>query len=338
VNFHRENAEHGHRIDLYPGLSLPIRSNWAYIEPKAAVRYTAYSLSERPAGQPSSPDRLLPVLSLDSGLFYDRPTSWLGESVTQTLEPRLFYLYVPKSGQDDLPVFDTGEFDFNFDNLFRDNRFNGSDRHGDANQLTLALTSRALADSDGRELVSASLGQIYHFNDRRVTLPNQPTQTDSTSALVTELEARFSNQLRGRAGLQWDPNDGAGDITQALAQLSYRDSDRRLLTLAYRLRKDVAQQVDLAGVWPISDQFSVIGRWNHSLLEDRLLEGLLGIEYGHCCWRVRLMARRYSDSDIDQYNTSILLQLELNGLGKIGDSIDSVLKRGIYGYQINAND
>ena len=157
-----------------------------------------------------------------------------------------------------------------------------------------------------------------------------------SSALVTELDARFSNSLRGRAGLQWDPDNG--DVTQALAQLNYRDSDRRMLTLGYRLREGIARQVDLAGLWPLSDHFSLIARWNHSLLEDQLLEGLLGFEYGRCCWRVRLLARRFSDSDIDQHNTSIMLQLELNGLGKIGDNIDGVLRRGIYGYQINAND
>ncbi len=336
VNFHRENAEHGQRIDLYPGISLPVSNTWAYTD-KSAVRYTAYDLSNAPSVRPSSPDRALPVLSLDSGLFFDRPSSWFGEAVTQTLEPRLFYLYVPKTSQDDLPVFDTGEFDFSFDNLFRDNRFNGADRLGDANQLTLALTSRALAASDGRELFRASLGQIYYFSDRRVNLPDQDNQSDSTSALVTEFEARLSNRLRARGGLQWDPSDGAGDIAQALAQLKYLAATAGC-SRPRPLRHGVAQQVDLAGLWPLTDELSLIGRWNHSLHEDRLLEGLLGIEYGRCCWRLRLLARRYADSDIDGHNTSVLLQLELNGLGKIGDSIDNVLERGIYGYQINAND
>ncbi|MCB1788215.1 MAG: LPS assembly protein LptD, partial [Gammaproteobacteria bacterium] len=220
------------------------------------------------------------------------------------------------------------------DNLFRENRFNGPDRFGDANQLTLALTSRVFSDQSGAELLRASIGQTLYFADREVTLPGETVREDNSSAFVGEIAAALGGGWRARAGIQWDPNaDDGGNVDQGLAQITYHDQDRRTLNLAYRLRDEVTEQTDLAFVWPVNDRWSVIGRHNHSLQDDRLLEALLGVEYGRCCWRVRALARQYTDGTGDDHNLGFFLQLELNGLGRLGDDIDEVLDTSIYGYR-----
>lgn len=335
--FFKEDAVRGHRIDLYPSISLPLRRSWGYVEPTLGARYTAYRLQDAASAGLSddAPDRTLGIFSLDSGLYFDRRTELFGGNVRQTLEPRLYYLYVPRTGQDDQPVFDTTALDFNFDNLFRNNRYNGPDRQGDANQLTLALVSRTLNDSTGEEVLRAAVGQVFYLRDRSVTLPGETNNNDSTSSLVTELSARINRNWSTRAGLQWDPDDNAGDITQALAQVNYRDANRRVFNAAYRLRKGEVDQTDLAGLWPVSASTSLIARWNYSLLDDQTLEALAGIQYGRCCWRVRAMLRRYANSP-DSHNLAFLLQLELFGLGRLGDDIDDYLERGIYGYREKA--
>ncbi len=340
VNFYKRDSVRGHRIDLFPALSLPLRRTWGYVEPKVGARYTAYQLTDQTAGLSDSPSSLNGMFSLDSGLFFDRGTSYFGNAVTQTLEPRLFYLYVPSERQADQPVFDTTEFDFSFDNLFRENRYNGPDRFGDANQVTLALTSRLLADDSGVELLRASIGQILYFEDREVTLPGEPVDDDSTSAVVGELAARLGGNWQTRAGIQWDPQDGSGgNIDQALAQLSYRDTEQRVFNVGYRLRHGITEQTDLAAIWPVSDKVSLIGRHNYSLRDKRLLEALAGIEYrGSCCWRTRALLRQYTDSTGNDHNLAFLVQLELNGLGRLGNDIDQTLERGIYGYRTDEND
>ena len=340
VNFYKRDSVRGHRIDLFPALSLPLRRSWGYVEPKVGARYTAYQLTDQAAGLSDSPSSLNGMFSLDSGLFFDRGTSYFGNAVTQTLEPRLFYLYVPSGRQADQPVFDTTEFDFSFDNLFRENRYNGPDRFGDANQVTLALTSRLLADDSGVELLRTSIGQILYFEDREVTLPGEPVNDNSTSAVVGELAARLGGNWQTRAGIQWDPQDGSGgNIDQALAQLSYRDTEQRVFSVGYRLRHRVAEQTDLAAIWPVSDKVSLIGRHNYSLRDKRLLEALAGIEYrGSCCWRTRALLRQYTDSTGSDHNLAFLVQLELNGLGRLGNDIDQTLERGIYGYRTDEND
>jgi LPS-assembly protein len=332
VNFHRSDSMQGHRIAMAPGLSLPLRKTWGYVEPKVGVRYVGYQLSDEDPGIDDSASTLTGMFSLDSGLYFDRQANFFGTGTTQTLEPRLYYLYVPEENQDDQPVFDTGLFDFNFDNIFRENRFNGLDRIGDANQLTLALTSRMLADESGTELLRASVGQIIYFEDREVTLPGETTQDDSSSAIVAELAAQLGGGWYTRGGLQWDPHDGNGNTDQALAQLGYRDNDNRVFNAAYRLRDGVTEQTDLAMYWPVNEQLSLIGRHNYSLEENRLLEAIGGIEYGRCCWRLRAIASTITDDTGDSRNLTFMLQLELNGLGRFGNDIDQTLERGIYGY------
>ncbi len=330
VNFHRTDSMRGHRIALAPGISLPLRKSWGFVEPKLGARYVGYDLTDPDPGIDDSASTATGVFSLDSGLYFDRNTDWFGTGTTQTLEPRLFYLYVPEEDQDDQAVFDTGVFDFNFDNLFRENRFNGPDRIGDANQMTLALTSRMLSDESGAELLRASVGQILYFEDREVTLPGETVGDDSSSAYVAELAAQLGGGWYTRAGLQWDPHDSNTD--QSLLQLGYRDRDNRVFNAAYRLRDGVTEQTDLAVYWPVNEQISLVARHNYSLQENRLLEALAGIEYGECCWRLRAVARKYTDSSGNDNNLSFLIQLELNGLGRFGDDIDQVLERGIYGY------
>jgi LPS-assembly protein len=339
VNFYRSDSVRGHRLDLFPAISLPLRNSWSYVEPKVGARYTAYRLTDQPAPWEDDPSHLTGMFSLDSGLYFDRAASYFGNAATQTLEPRLYYLFVPDHAQDDQPVFDTSALDFSFDNLFRENRFNGPDRFGDANQITLGLTSRFLSERSGEELLRASIGQILYFEDRGVTLPGEDVAGDSTSALAGEIAAQLGGGWRGRAGLQWDPHDGSdGTIEQALAQVNYLGDRGQVFNAAYRLRDGVVHQTDLAALWPVSEQLSLIARHNHSLKDDRLLEALAGIEYGRCCWRVRALLRQYTDDQGDDHNLAFLLQLELNGLGRLGNDIDATLERGIYGYRKDDED
>lgn len=333
VNFDRSSGVTGQRLDLEPGISLPLRASWGFVEPKVTGRYTSYQLDGNASGTDDSPDRTLYTASIDSGLLFDRSTSWFGHAMTQTLEPRLFYLYVPYEDQDDLPLFDTSELDFNFDNLFRTNRYAGRDRVGDANQLTLALSSAYLSDVDGSELFRASLGQIYYFEDRKVGVPGAPPDTDSSSSFLAQVQGRMAGNLFYRAGLQYDPHLDDEQVRQSFAQISYQGDDRRYFGAGYRLREGVIEQTDLSMLLPLSRDLAFIGRWNYSLFSSQTLEALLGIEYGDCCWRLRAIARHYLSDETGDYDTGVMLQLELRGLARIGKNIDSYLEQSLWNYQ-----
>ncbi|MEJ2575310.1 MAG: LPS assembly protein LptD, partial [Gammaproteobacteria bacterium] len=338
VYFHRKDSTVGHRVDVKPGVSLPLRQVWGFLEPKVQARYTAYRLDDQEVAglTDASPDRLLGIFSLDGGLYFDRNTEWFGTALRQTLEPRLYYLYVPDVDQDDLPVFDTTALDFNAGSLFRDNRFNGPDRQGDANQLTLYVGSSTLADATGAEVLRVGAGQILYFADREVTLPGAAVEDDATSSLVGDIAVYPAAGWELRAIAEWNPHDSL--FEQALAEARYRGRDGRALYASYRLRDAPADvndvdQTDLAFVWPIGDRTRVIGRWNYSLIKRESLESAFGIEYGECCWRTRAIVQQYVDGADDDKNLAFLLQLELYGLGQLGNDIDEFLKERIYGYR-----
>jgi len=333
VHFYREDSVTGQRIDMQPQASLPLQRAWGYLEPALALRYTSYNLQDQQPGYSDTPDRFTYTLSLDGGLYFDRPTRLLGTDTTLTLEPRAFYAYTPYRNQDELPLFDTGLLDFTFDNLFRGNRFNGPDRVGDTNQLALALTSRILHDGDGRELLRASIGQIFYFRDRRVRLDPATTPADeSSSSIIAEVTTELFRNWLLRAGVQVDPHNSGRKLRQGLAQATWHGEGNRRFHVAWRLREELLEQTDIAAVWPVSEKLGLIGRWYYSVQESRTVEAVGGLEYGDCCWRFRTVLRRFLEGPGDTYNNSILLELELKGLGTLGHDIDKFLDRTIYGY------
>ncbi|MBI5040860.1 MAG: LPS assembly protein LptD [Gammaproteobacteria bacterium] len=338
VQFDHDERLTGTRLDLLPKVSLPLGGAAWYVTPAVGGRYTQYNLDDANThGFTDSPDRSTPIASIDSGLLFDRNVSLFGTGLMQTLEPRAFYLNVPYDEQSDLPVFDTGLTDFSFPQLFEDNRFNGADRMGDANQLTLAATSRLLDPVTGTQHMSFSLGEILYFRDRKVTLPGQPAEEQSSSNLVSELELRLSQTWKTSAGLQWDPNETKTEL--GTVRLQYQPDYRHLLNFAYRYRSGDLEQVDTSALWHFTPRWHGIMRWNYSLPDNELLEGLGGVEYESCCWIVRVLGRSYiGNTDIDpqaERNDAILLQLELKGLTSLGDPIESVLENGILGYPRN---
>jgi LPS-assembly protein len=343
VNFEHDDRISGQRLDLDFGIDRPIVGPAYFVTPAVSLRHTAYSLDETNARFPEENiTRTLPVASLDSGLIFERPVA--GGEFLQTLEPRIFYLYVPFRSQDEIPIFDTGLLDFSFAQLFRKDRFIGPDRIGDANQLALAVTSRFLNTGSGYEALSASIGQILYFDDPEVTLPNQSFEDDETSDLAGELALRLGRRWTASASTLWDRHEDGVEF--GAARLRYFGTDNRILNLAYRFWRtdpeipfldENLQQTDVAFVWPLGARWHVLGRWNYDLEEQRDLELLAGFEYESCCWKLRVAGRRFIvDDEIGdeaEYNNSIEVQLVLKGLTQLGSPLGELLERGILGYE-----
>ena len=320
----------GLRLDLRPRVSWPVRRPGWFVVPALALRHTRYRLEDPAPGTPRTLTRTLPTASLDAGLYLERAFRAGRGTYVHTLEPRLFYLRVPYEDQSALPVFDTGLLDFSLAQLFREDRFSGPDRVGDADQLTLALTTRLIESETARELLSLTLGQIRYFRDRRVTLPGAAPETAGRSNLIAVLSAAPGTRLRLSGGVQWDPNRAGLD--RAGLDLRYRVDPGRLAALAYRFRRGTLEQVDLAARWRLGRRWHLVGRWNRSLREDLDLERFAGLEYDACCWAARLVLREYLTNASGTPNRSVLLQVELKGLASVGDRVDRFLERGILGY------
>ncbi len=342
VNFERDAGVRGSRLDIWPGVSLPFRWPAGFITPRASYRFTGYDLRDARPGNPKRPSRDAPILSLDSGLFFERPIAWQwwrDNPGILTLEPRLFYLYVPFRDQSDIPVFDSTLIDRNFPWLFLENRFTGADRLGDANQLTMAVTSRWLDRVDGTEEMRLSLGQITYFDDRRVTLAGTGRKRDNSSDIIAEGLVNVTDELSFRGNVQWDP-DG-NEIQRSGVDLRYRPGLGRLVNVSYRFANDEEveitreklEEVDLTSLWTINEQWRAVARFNYSIVESQDLRIFGGFEYDQCCWALRVLARRSRDRPDEDADFSISFQVELKGLAGIGTDIPNLLEESIFGYE-----
>ncbi len=359
----------GTRLDLKPYVTMPLEGNSWFVKPTLSWRYTGYQLDDElagiiafnraadavgPGGQVTpdlvesflddAPNRSLPITSIDAGLFFDRDTDIGGTGFLQTLEPRLFYVNTPYRDQDALPLFDTTATSFSWGQLFRENRFTSADRQADANQLTVALTSRLIRQSDGAEKLTASIGQIRYFEDSRVGLGlNDPAIERSKSAWVADASYAVNDRWNIGASYQWDPQYRRSNLTSIRTR--YLVGDEGVVNLGYRYRRDAStgtdllKQVDFSFLYPLTPAWSVIGRYYYSLLDDparsidpKLLEGIVGVQWDSCCMAARLVARRYLRNRTGELNDAIQLEIELKGLGSAGPDTAGRLRRSILGY------
>ncbi|QIL21333.1 LPS assembly protein LptD [Thermomonas sp. HDW16] len=361
VRFQHSVYDAGSRLDVKPWISLPLEGDSWFLRPIAAFRHTSYQLdggladsiarsravvAEEALGRfwttdtvPTSvwqpllqrkPISSTPVLSLDAGVYFDRDTRVKGKDYLQTIEPRLYYLRVPYTNQDDMPLFDTQPLTFGWGQLFRDNRYSGADRQADANQLTLAVSTRMIRQSDGRERFSASLGQIRYFDESRVRIPGEPITEKGRSAWVADANYAPTDRWTFGASYQWDPKANKTDLASVRAR--YLLPDDGVFNLGYRYRRQVLEQADISFLYPISPSWSVVGRYYYSMFDNKALETLAGFQWDSCCVAVRLVGRRYVHNRAGDLSNAIMFEIELKGLGSAGQDTRRALRRAILGY------
>ena len=328
-NFLRNTGPEGLRVDVEPALGWRIDGPGSFLAADAALRYTSYTLDDVATGFDDAPSRTAPILSLDTGLVFDRTVGSHGQRL-HTLEPRLLYLYVPFREQDDLPVFDTALPDLNLVELFRTNRYVGTDRLSDANQLAVGLTSRLLDSAGGRQYVSATIGQAYYFDDPRVRLPDEPESARDASDVVGELEMSAFQDWSARLGIRWDPENT--QTVKSEVGLQYRPASDHVVNAGYRLQRDSIEQLEASVAWPISDSWRGFGRVVYSMRDNQTLDQFVGLEYSSCCWALRLVTRRFVSNRTGDTDTSFGLQLELRGLSSVGVDNEAFLRSTIRGY------
>jgi len=337
VVFDHPTLDTARRLTFYPQLSLPLLTPAWYVTPKIGLHSTRYDIERRSSVGPDSVVRNLPVFSVDAGIAFERDLNWFGKGLTQTLEPRLYYLLVPQRTQDQIPVFDSGQADFNFATIFSDNIYSGVDRIADANQLTAALTSRLIDPQTGEEYVRGMVGQRYYFAKQHVTLPGESARPGGTSDFLAALSGRLMPRTFADVAWQYDPRDG--ETERFVVGGRWQPDFAKVLNASYRYTRDHTfsggtpgiRQVDFSGQWPLGRGWYGVGRFNYSLKERRIIETIGGLEYNGGCWVGRLVLQRYASATGDT-NTALFVQLELNDFSKIGSNPLELLSRRIPGY------
>ncbi len=322
------NLVTGNRFSFYPSISAPLEKPYGFIKPKLGLHYTSYSLDNN-TDNFNNINRTVPIFSLDSGLYFDRKMRVVKNTYTQTLEPRMYYLYVPYRNQDNIPIFDTADSDLNLGSIFQENQFTGNDRINNANLLSLALSTRMIDANTGEQRLAATIGQRLYFSDQKVGLPNTTLRTNNSSDLVGAATMRLYNKWNLDAIWQYN-TDEANTVRNSIGA-RYNPEPGKVLNLGYRYTEDRLEQINVSGQWPLGQGWYGMGRWNYSLQEKRPIEGLAGLEYDAGCWQTRAVLQRVETATAEA-NYAFFVQLELGGIASIGANPLSLLQRGIPGY------
>ncbi len=307
----------GSRLRHQAKLSFPFNQTWGYFKPAVILDQTDYMLQDySPVNNHVS--RSVPFYELDSGLYFDRKAKFQGGHFRQSLEPRAYYVYSDFVDQDDLPNFDTTLPSFNFQRLFNAHRFSGGDRVGDNNRLTLGLTSRWTDLSNGIDRAVVSVGQIFHYRDRRVNIDGVGASDNSSSLVASELLLRPIDGLEiGMSGL-WDTEEKQTQEGNSRIQF-HSKYYRYVMNFSHRYIRDELEQLDSSFITPLYKELSLIGRWRYNLDNNRTIGSLAGLEYGSCCWRVQFLMQSNLNSK-DEVLHGVLFRFQLSGVGGFGQS------------------
>jgi LPS-assembly protein len=323
----------GSRLSITPGISVPFTRTYGYVKPKLSANVRSYNLNNSSIG---NKDIFTPIVSVDSGMYFDRTVNLLNQNFTNTLEPRLFYVYIPYKDQSALPNFDTGLADLNMQTLFSENQYNGQDRINDANQLTASITSKFI-DKNGKERLSGILAQRYYFEDRKI-FGTELSAKKANSDIFMGVTARLANSLNLDAMFQYDPD--SSKLLRSTLSSRYNPEPGKILNLSYRMIENVSDSIqdlkvfNAAGQWPLGNRFYSIARYNYDLKTSQTIEVLGGVEYDGGCWVARTVFDRISLPTNPEPNYTFFMQLELNGLGTIGSDarkLNNFLYRNVPG-------
>jgi LPS-assembly protein len=349
----------GNRVNIQPGISYPLTLPYLYVTPRLQVAMTKYQLGDVINTQPKLPSRTLPIFDIASGLYFERDLGFANQSFIQTLEPQIYYTYIPYRNQSDLPVFDTNLNMLTYDQLFMYNRFSGYDRIGDANQIAVGLVSSFIEQDSGFEKIHLGLGQIYYFKNRRVTLCNpaqplfcveDPNTQKNKSPLSGVLTYNVNPAWKAEAYAIWNPF--TNELDNQTLTVHYMPQERHIINFTYAFVRNGdtypggkinktsnnLSQTDISAAWPLTDNWSGVGRWTQNLNRHNFQNLLSGVQYDACCWAIRLVMGRefigYTANNTSQYNTVFFMQFAFKGLGNISSSDPTaLLTSSISGYK-----
>ncbi|HCR1074345.1 TPA: LPS assembly protein LptD [Enterobacter cloacae] len=352
------------RVHLEPTINLPLSNNWSSLNTEAKLMATHYQQknvdwynNRYGTDLDESVNRVLPQFKMDGKLIFERDMGLLADGYTQTLEPRMQYLYVPYRDQSKIQNYDSSFLQSDYSGLFRDRTYGGLDRIASANQLTTGVTTRVY-DESAVERFNVSVGQIYYFTESRTGDDNINWEKDNkTGSLVWAGDTywRMTDRWGLRGGLQYDTR--LDNIATSSAAVEYRRDEDRMVQLTYRYAspeyiqatlpnyatseqyKDGISQVGGAASWPIADRWSIVGAYYFDTNANKPADQMVGLQYNSCCYALRVGYERKlngwdTQNNQSKYDNVIGFNVELRGLSSnYGLGTQQMLRSNILPYR-----
>jgi len=325
TRFWRREGIRGQRLDLHPRLSFPLMLlKVIRVEPEAGFRETLYLPSNGPRNT-STGERILdqfesreiPDFTISTSTILSRVYEakwWKFERFRHQIEPEISYTYIPRVGQDDIPLF------------------NELDRIDYTNAITYGLTTTASGKvrqagvgSTVRELLRFTLSQSYSFGE--------PFWRDARSGrgrYFSDIEAELwlnpSRYINVLGDLQYNPYEQYLDGTNVSATLSDMRGDS--LGLEYRYSRGEVENVNVNLSVRIRDWLDLFTTYSYNIFENRRFSSTYGLNFRSKCWGVQISVEdkkrtplTVRDGEITRVQDDEIkfrIQVTLTGLGSVG--------------------
>ncbi|WP_395305382.1 LPS assembly protein LptD [Enterobacter sp. ECC-019] len=357
------------RVHLEPTINLPWSNDWASLNTEAKLMATHYQQKNvdnynatNNAHLEESVNRTLPQFKMDGKLIFERDMALLADGYTQTLEPRMQYLYVPYRDQSKIQNYDSALLQSDYSGLFRDRTYGGLDRIASANQLTTGVTTRVYDDA-AVERFNVSVGQIYYFTESRTGDDNIQWEKDNKTGSIVwagDTYWRMTDRWGLRGGVQYDTR--LDNVANSSAAIEYRRDEDRMIQVSYRYASpeyiqatlpksndqnsinywklpqyaDGISQVGAAASWPIADRWSIVGAYYFDTNANKAADQMVGLQYNSCCYALRVGYERKLngwENNQSKYDNVIGFNFELRGLSSnYGLGTQKMLRSNILPY------
>ncbi|GHW40585.1 organic solvent tolerance protein [Vibrio cholerae] len=293
------------RVHIEPGLKIPFSNTWGNWTTEARVLGTYYQQDldkTTDAKLEESVARVIPEIRSVAGIVLERDTVLL-DDYTQTLEPKIQYLYVPEKYQDNIGLYDSTELQTDYYGLFRSRKYSGVDRIESANQVSYGASTRFF-DSNYKERLNIAFGQIFYLDSKlNPSNDNSKDKESSYSAWAVEMDFNFADYLFYHGGIQDDINGQAVQLGNSTLeyrfaggylQTNYRYVDKDYICSVRgcssdgysSLTKDGISQAGLLASYQLTRKWSASGQYYYDLTTDEALEWLANLTYTSDCWYV----------------------------------------------------
>ncbi|HGS4620106.1 TPA: LPS assembly protein LptD [Vibrio cholerae] len=293
------------RVHIEPGLKIPFSNTWGNWTTEARVLGTYYQQDldkTTDTKLEESVTRVIPEIRSVAGIVLERDTVLL-DDYTQTLEPKIQYLYVPEKYQDNIGLYDSTELQTDYYGLFRSRKYSGVDRIESANQVSYGASTRFF-DSNYKERLNIAFGQIFYLDSKlNPSNDNSKDRESSYSSWAVEMDFNFADYLFYHGGIQYDINGQAVQLGNSTLeyrfaggylQTNYRYVDKDYICSVRgcssdgysSLTKDGISQTGLLASYQLTRKWSASGQYYYDLTTDEALEWLANLTYTSDCWYI----------------------------------------------------
>ncbi|MBY7838921.1 LPS assembly protein LptD [Vibrio fluvialis] len=294
------------RLHIEPGMKIPLATTWGTWTTEARVLGTYYQqdlngvdlTDEDYQDLEESVARVIPEFRSHAGIVLERDTV-LFDNYTQTLEPQVQYLYVPKEDQSNIARYDTTLLQTDYYGLFRSRKYSSVDYIAPANQISYGASTRFF-DDQYKERLNIAFGQIFYIdkNFKATSSSSDDDSQSSYSAWAVEMDFNYDDFLFYHGGIQYDIDTSAVQLANStleyrfeggFVQANYRYVPKEYIedTVNFdvsNLTEDGISQAGLLTSYQLSAKWQFNGQYFYDLTTDQAIEWLAGLRYTSDCW------------------------------------------------------